>query len=415
MQQKRLSYSQNALWNTLGCILYNLCLWATTLSVVRLSPDYGNVGVLQLAMTITNVFALVASYNLKTYYVSDVNENRSAGEYLAAQLTASGAAVILCAAYVFASGYRGAAAACILLYMVFRAAGTWPEIFWGVEQRHFRMDHVGISNIMRGVLILAAFSLTLRRTETLLPAILAMLISSLVVLFAYDRRMAVRYEAIRPVFRGESILQLLRSCLPTVAASALFTAISMLPRQALSAMQGEAAFGYYATVATPVVVVQVLVTSLFDPLLREAALFYRDGDFGKLKKLGGRMLLLLLGAAAAGLAGSYFLGEWALALLYGDGIRPYSSLLYAVVGCTVLFCACMLCINMLIIMRRMRAQLVFTFIALAAAAVSARTLIRACSMNGVSLAILLGYTVFLALSLGYIVHTLKKKRKERNT
>lgn len=408
MPPKKLSFSQNALWNTGGCIWYNLCLWGITMVVVRLSADYENAGQLQLALTITNVFALVASYNLKTYMVSDMEGVITAGEYFGAQITASLLGTVLCAGYVLLCGYSPATCGCILAYMLFRVVGTWSEICMGVEQRHERMDYVGISNLLRGTLLLVFFGVVLRLTDSVTVASLAMAVSSLGVLLLYDRRMARQYENVRPVFRRSVILPLLKKCAPMVISMAAFAAVVTIPRQYLSAHSGTSALGYYATVATPVVVIQVLVTGIFDPVLRSASESYDARDLSRLKVLALRLLVILSAVSVLAFAGAHFLGEWALVLLYGESIRAYSYLLLPVVGCAVLYCLCWIVSTMLVIMRRLKTQMVLSLLALGAAACLRAFCVKTWALNGVSFAVMAAYGLYLLLGAVLILRQLRR-------
>ena len=194
-----------------------------------------------------------------------------------------------------------------------------------------------------------------------------------------------------------------------VLSMAAFTAVVTVPRQTLSALSGTEALGYYATVATPVVVIQVLVTGIFDPVLRSAAESWEAGDTARLKALGLR-LLLILGAitAAAFLLGAY-LGEWALVLLYGEGIRSCSGLLLPVIGCAALYCLCWIVSTMLVIMRRLGVQLVISLAALALSAALGRPLLDAAGLNGVSYAVLGGYGLYLLSGGAAILHILRRE------
>ena len=393
MEPKKLGFSGNAAWNTAGLIVYNLCLWATTAVVLRLS-DYEKTGVYQLAMTISNVFALLAAYDLKIYFVSDTEGRISTGEYRAAQLVSSLAALALCFVYALFCGYRGGVLGCVTAYMLFRVICTWSEIFWGVQQRHGRMDRIGISNILRGVLLLVVFTLVLALTKNPALASLGMALSALGVFF-YDRHAAARCEDTRFCFRRGSLKELLLRCLPAVLAVAAFSAVVTVPRQQLAALCGQEALGAYATVATPVVVVQVLVLGLFDPLLRDASECCRTHDTRRLRSMGLRIGGFLLLTAILALPFCKYCGAWALTLLYGESVREFAYLLYPVVLCTVLFCASWAAVNMLIVLRRMKLLLLFALLSLAAAALAAPLCIARWSLNGVSYAVLIAYAVFL--------------------
>ena len=412
MEKKPLSFSQNAAWNTAGSLFYNLCLWTTTMAVVRLTADYVAPGRLQLAMAVTNVFAVVSSWELKTCLVSDVRERFSIRSYLGLQWIAGGLALALCLGYGALCGYDGAVLSVIGIYMLFRVLGSRAEVYYGVEQRHFRMDRVGISYVLRGAGMLLAFALTLRFTGSLAAAAAAMAAVTAAVLVFFDRRSAAALEPEGGTFSRAGAWTLLRELFPAVLALALFTAAVTVPRQTLETMLGTEALGIYATVAAPVVVLQVLAVGIFDPAVRTAAERWDRGETGALARLGGQLLSLLAGVALAALLAARLLGRWALVLLYGESIGPHSGLLGPVVVCAALYSACWLLSRMLIILKEMRFQLLITAICFAAAAVTARPWIAAAGSNGASWAVATGYGAYFLLSFLYIAGRLRRRERE---
>ena len=85
---------------------------------------------------------------------------------------------------------------------------------------------------------------------------------------------------------------------------------------------------------------QVLAVGIFDPALRTAAECWDRGETKALARLGGRLLSLLAGIGLLSLLAARLWGRWALVLLYGESIAPYSGLLGPVVVCAVLFALC---------------------------------------------------------------------------
>lgn len=407
MKPKQLSFSQNAIYNTAGSLINGLCLWLTTLVVVRFSADYVSAGIWQLSISVTNVFSMVAGFNLSAYLVSDTREEFTSGQYVGAQLIACAASAVLCIGYSLLCAYRGEQLLSITLYMFCLALNAFASLLHGFCQRHYRMDYAGISNALRGVLGLLAFAALLRLTGQVFWAAAGMTCAALAVLLFYDRRNARQFAPLRPVFCARD-LSLLYVCLPTVLAAAAFIAVSTVPRQLLQSLHGEEALGYYATVATPVVVVQTLALSIFAPLLRDLAVYYHQKEFGKIRRILTKLLLAVAALTVCALLGAYLLGETLWTLVYGESIRSYCYLLYGVIGCTVLYILCQICANLLIIMRKAYALLFFSILGLFTAAISGKMLIAAAYLNGVSWATMLGYAVYLIPCILYLFRRLSR-------
>ena len=409
MPVKELSFSKNAIYNTVGTLVSGFSLWLTTLIVVRLSSDYTNAGIWQLAISVTNVFATIAIFNLATFYVSDVEDKYSSEQYVATQIVTCILSVLLCFAYAVICGYRAEELICIISYMLTRSIESFAGFLFGIDQRNYRMDYVGISFSLRGFLDILAFTFVFYLTKNIVLASLSMAIVTLLVLVFYDIQKSKQFASIKPNFDYKRVLELLEGSALSVIALALFTAISTIPRQFLENMRGEESLGYYATIAAPIVIVQVIAISIFNPILRDVSVAYKENDITKLKLVMIKIIAFLIGLFILGIIGAKFLGEFVYVLIYGDSIKSYCYLIYAIVGCAVLYAACWACWNMLIVMRKTHTMLILSVISLVISLLFCKYFVDTYFMNGVSYVIMISYGLFFVTSSVYICICLKHK------
>lgn len=395
LKQKNLSLARNSSYNAIGTIVYCFCQWLITVAVMRLSHSDTDTGVLQLSMAVTNIFVSLANYSMRTYQISDVKGEFSSGEYIASRIVTCSAAILLCCGYSALWNYKGETFACITAYMVYKLNESVSDVFHAIDQKNRRMDHVGISYVCRGIFTIVPFSAVLLLTGKLFFAMLIMALCSLAVVFIYDIPVAARYDSVKPVFRGKSIIKLLFKCLPAVLAAASFAAIMTVPRQYLEQISGKETLGFYATVATPLVVVQVLVTGVMNPILTEISDCCAKRDKTDLKKLLIKVALFIAVIAAVAFAGVALLGEFALVLVYGEKVRPYVYLIYAITGCTVMYAVCSVCYNMMIILRSLVSYMVISVLCLGASATLGILFIEKFGMNGVSFCAMVCYALFI--------------------
>ena len=87
-QAEAASIRRNMLFNTIGSLTYQGCLWITTVIVVILSDSYRASGILSFAMTIGNMFSAIGTYSMRTYQVSDVK-----GKYSQRTMSLSGSSL----------------------------------------------------------------------------------------------------------------------------------------------------------------------------------------------------------------------------------------------------------------------------------------------------------------------------------
>lgn len=414
-KEKNLSLAENSFYNTVGSIVYCFCQWlVSSVFVVHFSPEatlVSNTGMLQLAMSVTNIFFSVSMYSMRTYQISDTENRYSDREYIGVRIVTCLIAFFLCTLYAVACGYGINGIACIAFYMIYKLSEAFCDVLHGIDQKNYRMDYVGISFILRGAVTVAVFPTVLYFTENLFVAITAMAVANFAVVAIYDMRATSSFCSVKPKFDGRVILSVLITCFPAMVASSAFTAITTVPRQLLENMHGEEALGYYGTMATPVVIIQVLATSIFNPMLNDLTELYVKKDNSAFLKKLGKSFLLLLAIVAVCVAGIALLGEFAVKLVFGERFAEYTYLMYGMVGCTAVYVVSWMCSNILIIARKLKVCMVASLCGLALSAVSARSFINAFSLNGVSYCVITAYLLHVAIC-AFVIAKLLKDRRE---
>lgn len=140
-----LSVRANMLYNTIGSLSYQLCLWLTTMLVVLLSDGYGNAGTLAFAMTIGNMMSGIGTYDMRTYQVSDVRYEHTQGEYVGFRLVTLAIGIAITTAYATITSPDTVTLATTIAYVLFKTDESFADVLYGVEQVSERMDFIGRS------------------------------------------------------------------------------------------------------------------------------------------------------------------------------------------------------------------------------------------------------------------------------
>ncbi len=384
---------RNLLFNTAGSMFYFICQWLITgLLVERLAGVY-NAGLLATAMTVTNVFLTLASYGMRTYQVSDAKERFSNSVYIASRVVTIAAAVLLCAGYTMVIGYGAEQAICIYIYLFYKLLESLTDVFHGCAQKKDRMDVIGISYAVRGLLSVAAFSLGLYLTQSLILALVLMTALCYGFSFWYDiLRTRLFYLPLeRP--QASRVGALLWECAPLAVYVFLNTAAASVPKLMLERMMGTNEIGIYNLVNSPVLILQVGVTYLFSPFITMFTEKLNNGDRRGFKKLAALITLGVFGVGVLGIAGVLLLGKWGLALLYGQDMVAYSPLLVPMVVCTVFTSLSLFYCMLLTVLREMRGLIGANLIGILVSLLISRPLIARYEMFGTSYATILALIV----------------------
>ena len=384
---------KNLLFNTAGSLLFYLCQAALNLLVTALAGVAAN-GMLATAMTIANVCLSVASFGMRTFQVSDLEGKYADRTYLLSRyvtLTAAGAG---CLVFAFVNSYSAEQRWVIALYTAYRLIESWSDVWHGYLQKAERLDVVGISFGVRGLVTAGTVTLGLVLTGNLVITLAALFALSAVYVLAVDLPLAQKHADFA-TRGGGSVWALLAECAPLAVYAALNTAIPSVPRYFCERVLGTVKMSYFNNVFLPVLILQVAVIYLFVPFITTFARLWNQKD-----KAGFFRGLVLLAAAlaamwAAGAAGVALLGRWGLSILYPTSpeILDYAPLLQPLVLSTVCTVASTVLCHLLTIARDMRGLILGNLAGLAAAAAVSVPLLRAFDVWGAAFATIAGIGV----------------------
>ena len=406
---KEKSTLANIFYNSFGTMFYYGCQWLTTILIVRLS-GYQDAGNYSLAMTFTAAFAIFALFNTRQYQVSDVKGEYSDKTYITSRYIAMGAAFLICAIGLLFNAYTPYQWGIILLYMVFKCVEAWVDVYHGICQKKGRMDFICYSFLMRGVLMIVSFCGLIYITGNLMYGVLAMTVSTFLVVFFYDRVMALKFvEKDRADFKALKTLMVI--LVPLVVVAVTNNLSTSLPKYFLERYFDETVLGYYSSVATPSMIVQVGANTIFVPLITPLAdkLLADDkkGFAGILKKV----FLAFVVLSALAVIVSFLLGEWFLVQVFGEEIRPYAYLFVPIITTTLLISINACLFPVCTVFREIKGQLAVGILGILSSLIASMVLVKRYCMDGVVIALLITLGIQIIIEI-YLVFRRMKKWKE---
>lgn len=399
-----LSLRANALWNAIGCLFYLGCQWLTTVLVVRLSSNYENSGALAFAMANGIIFASIGLYKIRTFQVSDVSNEFSSHDYIGFRFVTILIGLVWSAIYLplSCSGNIQLLSASVA-YLAFKSDEVFSDVLYGIDQRAYRMDYIGKSQLMRGALSLLGFSLPLYFLDNLVAGILGMALCCIAVTFFYDLPHARSLDAISPSWNRQRLISLARSCLLAMLGSLCANGIVSLVRQYYGVTFGSEALGIYASVATPAVLIQVSATYLYSPMIGSLAeTLQQQGPSAFLKRFF-IVFAQIAGVLAIFIAVLSIAGDWGLQLVFGPSIAGYTYLFPFVLMATACVGILFYTNDVLVILRETGSMLVCNLVALVAALALAVPCTALWDMNGINFSIICGCLIAIVLSLVLII------------
>lgn len=388
----KLSLRKNIAWNSSGSFVYLFFQWLITYLVVLLL-GFEDAGIFSLAISVSSVAFAFALYGIRGYQVSDIKRKYSDKTYIATRLVTSLLSVIGVVLYLVFSGYNLYIILCIFGYLVFKISEAYADVYHGIIQRGMRMDYIGKSLILRGIITNLLFIACALLTKNLLLAIGIQAISSFILISIYDRNKAKYFLEESNDTSIKNIIGLLLECLPLAIYILLTNLIASIPRINLESMQGSEILGIYASIAIPAAIIQVVAGFIFSPILTVFAEHVDKKNFTLFRRLLLKTVTyIVVFSLIAIIAGAMF-GHFALILLFGEKISEYTHLLLPILYISSLAALSSFIGLMLTVIRDFRGLIISSVIAVSACIIGSKYFIESFGINGVN------YILILSLAL----------------
>lgn len=383
IERKENSLERNALWNTVGNFAYLFSQWLLSVVIVRIT-SYQDAGIYSLAVSVTNVLVCISFYGIRNFQVSDLRNQYSDKEYRVNRCLTCFLSLVLCIVILLVTPYSMEQKCVILLYMLFRIEEAYADVLQGMAQKRSRLDIVGISFLMKGIVNTVTFVAALSFTKNLPVSIIAMILSTAVIMAGYDRVKIRHLPDMDTDCAGRKVLELLREGLPLVLYTTLVAATPAIPRYVLEIVHGQEMLGIYATIATPAVIIQAAAGYLLAPLIVPLSEKYHKNDKRGFNSLLGKLLFAMAGIFLLCMAGAKVFGRLGLRLLFGAEILEYSYLLMPVLACTVVTAMAWIINAVLVIFRQLKAVFFINAMGTGISCIISGYLIKGYGLNGTS-------------------------------
>lgn len=386
---------KNLSWNTVGMIMYNLAIWAFSAMILRVL-DAGAGGLYAVASSIGNTLYAGALWGMRSYIVSD-NEGRYAREeYFSARVTAVAVSVLMLVPVIFLTRYSRQQNLVLITYTVFKAAEAMIELIDCFCQKEFHMEINAFSMIIRSLLYMPAFFLTLRISGSLASGFAVLTVLSVMVFIGFNLKRARQIAPFETAFIFSSRTgQILKNCFPIMVFELLASLIVAIPRLVYERIGSLPALGIYSSVYTFVIFLQLAINILIFTLAPYMAEAYHRHDKKEFRKY---LVFLTGGAFGLGLAAeiaTLLLGRFTVGLIFGKEAQPYYTYLYAGIISGVSLACTWIVSQIQVIMGHEKDQLYCSVVSTVSCVFLSRLLVSADDCGRMSLVLILTNMIFI--------------------
>ncbi len=324
--QNNKAIARNVTWNTFGSLFYLGIQWLITIFVTRIS-GLEEAGVLSLAMSVSATFQTVSNFGIRNFQVSDIEGKYSNSTYVGLRNATCLASLALCLIFSLILNYDAEQVLSIVLFMIFRIAESYSDVLHGIAQKADRLDIAGKSFTLKGIIVLIAFFIPYYFSKSLCLSLLLMAIMSWVSTIFFDLLIVKRLSPFKLYDKARLCLSLARETLPLFIYLFLFSTLTTIPRLVLEKMRDELSLGAYSSIFSIATLFQMATGYVYTPFIHIFAKHYREGDIRQFISSLLKVVAVMVALAIVTIIGASFLGEFALVLIFGKDIEPYSYLL----------------------------------------------------------------------------------------
>jgi O-antigen/teichoic acid export membrane protein len=261
---------------------------------------------------------LFPSLALQAVQATDAKRDFLFGHYLGLRLLTTVLAFLVILGIVVISNYHTDTALVVLLIGLSKCFYSIGDIFLGLLQQHEKMDRIGKSLILNGILSFLVICASMYLTRNIVLATAGLAIVSLIVVGAYNVPSSLivfesaRLGALKPNWDPKTLVRLTRLAFPLGLAMMLVSLSINIPRYFVERQLGERELGLFAAMAYLITAGNTMVGALGQSASPRLSKFYAAGSdkffinlMAKLVGIGA--ILGLIGIVIASIAGGTIL------------------------------------------------------------------------------------------------------------
>lgn len=410
------SLRANISWTLLGNLVYAACQWGMLILLTKLGSPY-SVGQFALGLAITAPVITLANLQLRGVQATDARNTYQFRDYLFLRLITTLLALLIIAGTVLASGYSWNTTLIILMIGATKGIEAISDIFYGLFQRHEKMEFIARSMLIKGPLSLLGLGIGVALIGSVFWGVVGIAIAWVWLLLSCDLPNALRLIAAKPITTKAANLSLCRNwrtlnrltflALPLGVVMFLISLNINIPRYFIEYHWGEQELGIFSALSYFQVVGTTVVGALGQSASPRLSKYYAAGNRKMfcslmLKLLGTGALLGVIGVLLAAVA-----GNWFLHLVYGSAYAQIDLFILLMSAAGLSYIASLLGYTMTAA-RYFRSQMPLTVCTVLVCTLLSAWLVPDAGVHGAAIALIVSTGVWVLGSVLINAHALNK-------
>jgi len=422
-KNKDITLRRNFSWTFIGNVIYSGCQWGMLVVLAKLgNPEM--VGTFTLGLAVTAPVMMFSNLQLRDIQTTDAKNHYLFNDYLGLRLITTGLALPIILWITLATGYKGETAIVIILIGFAKGLESISDVFYGLLQKHEKMDRMAVSVMMKGPLSLLMLSIGTYISGSIVWGVVGLVIAWACILLIWDipsyRWLINKFtsegeipdslegKTAKPRWQLGTIRKLIWLSLPLGLVMMLISLNANIPRYFLEQSLGKKELGVFAALAYLIVAGNMVVSALGSAARPRLAKYYAGGNVSAYQKL---LLQLVAIACLLGLSGilvAWVAGGQILTIVYQPEYAKYTELLiWLMVTAGIGYVSSFLGEGMTAA-RYFRTQIPLFIIVTSTSAIASCWFIPRNGLKGAAIALMIAEIVRIIFTLGVIFHAVHR-------
>lgn len=349
------------IWNTIGALTISSTSLIYTMIMSRFC-NLNDVGIFSFAFSLACMMVTLASFGGRTFQVTDTKDEIKTSSYIITRYMTVLLSYVLIIIFVLIKNYNAEKTIIILLLCVFKFLEEISDVYYGILQKHKRLYNVGQYQFIKSIINIILFFIGIKFIENLIVSILLITVNNLIFSFLIERRKATKEETWKIQFNKKEIIKLLKVNFYICGFTFFSTYLINAPKYAIDTYLSDNIQAIFNMLIMPATLMLLIGGFIINPILVDVAEKYEKNKLEELKVTIKKVVLLLLLIGVVALIGSYFLGTWALGIVYGLNLSRYKIELLLVIIGAILYTFATIVGTILIAFRKIKIQLAIAIV-----------------------------------------------------
>ncbi len=314
--------------NTIGIAAWGMVFPFLTVVVTQL-VGVEQAGMFSIAFVTGSLLMIVANYGVRTFQVSDLDEEHSFSDYQINRWITCVVMVVAGVAYCMVRGYADQMLVISIGVYLYKMVDGLADVYEGRLQQVDKLYLAGVSQAFRSVCVFVVFSLFLLVTRNLPGACVAMAVTAgaTFLFLTFPLALFETPKSQRGTARG--ILSLFKQCFPLFVALFMYSLIDNMPKFVMEGVLSYDNQLYFNALYFPAQMILLTIGLIYKPLLVRMAETWADPE--KRRRFDLSIVVIVLVIVAITLVVALVMG-WigipVMSFMYGLDFEPFRGLCF---------------------------------------------------------------------------------------